>query len=254
MRLASWNVNSLNVRMPRVLEFLADRGPDVLCLQETKARTEAFPHLELQMAGYTAIDHCSGGRNGVALLVRDGLAVTDVATGLPGEPHPEEARWVQARVDGTTVASVYVPNGQSPDSPAFAGKLAFLRAMVDHVAGSPEPVIVAGDLNIAPSDLDVYDPVRYVGTTHTSARERAFLAELADKGYVDAFRLLHPDEQRFTWWDYRGGNFHKNLGMRIDLFLTPREMLSEQATYEMARDYRKGTKPSDHAPIVLTTE
>lgn len=252
MILASWNVNSLPVRMPRVLELLQAHQPDVLCLQETKTRTEAFPHLELAVAGYTAVEHSQGGRNGVALLVRDGLAVDRVQVGLPGEPDTAEARWVAARVDGITVASVYVPNGRSLEDPAYAAKLIFLDAMVEAMAAMEGPRVVAGDFNIAPADTDVYDPVQYVGTTHTSARERAALDRMLQTGTVDAFRRLHPDEQRFTWWDYRGGNFHKNLGMRIDLFLASPDLLGPGADYVMARDFRKGTKPSDHAPILLT--
>ncbi len=253
MKIASWNVNSLPVRMPRVLEFLDQQAPDVLCLQETKTRTEAVPHLEIGLAGYTAVDHSEGGRNGVALLVRDGLQVADVRAGLPGEPNPAEARWVQATVEGVTVVSVYVPNGRTLVDPAYDDKLVFLDAMVAAVAEVEGPLVVAGDFNIAPDDRDVHDPVHYVGTTHTSARERAALTRLGELGLVDAFRVLHPEEQRFTWWDYRGGNFHKNLGMRIDLFMCTAALVGPDSRYEMVRDFRKGTKPSDHAPITLTT-
>lgn len=254
MIVASWNVNSLAVRMPRLVEFLAVYAPDVVCLQETKTRTEAFPHLEVQMAGYSAIEHSSGGRNGVAILVRDGLTFGDVVSGLPGQPNSDEARWIQTVVDGITLASVYVPNGRSLDDPAFADKLGFLDAMVATAEQVPSPLVIAGDFNIAPADIDVYDPVHYIGTTHTSATERATLTRLRGLGLRDAFRELHPNEQRFTWWDYRGGNFHKNLGMRIDLFMVSAGLLAEGDRYEMARDFRKGTKPSDHAPIVLSLE
>ena len=255
MIVASWNCNSLTVRMPRVLQFLDAVAPDVVCLQETKVRTETVPHLELQMAGYTTHDHSSGGRNGVALLVRDGLAVEDIRAGLPGEPNPDEARWIEAVVDGIRIACVYVPNGRSIDDPAFADKLTFLDALVDRATSwGADPAIVAGDFNIAPGDADVYDPVRYVGTTHTTAKERRTLEQLADAGYIDAFRHLHPEQQTFSWWDYRGGNFHKNLGMRIDLFMVNEAVYDDAVmTYEMARDFRKGTKPSDHAPIILRT-
>ncbi|HUG85491.1 MAG TPA: exodeoxyribonuclease III [Euzebya sp.] len=262
MRIASWNVNSLPVRMPRVLEFLALHRPDVLCLQETKVRPEAFPHLELQVAGYSAIDHSGGGRAGVALLVADDHAVSDVHLGLPDQPDVLEARWVEAVVEGVRVASVYVPNGRSVDHPAFAMKLAFLDCMVRHVAGWGEgEAVVAGDFNVAPGDLDVYDPVRYIGSTHTTPRERDALQRMQAAGLRDAFRVLHPDEHGFTWWDYRAGNFHKNLGMRIDLFMASDPLLATPGdgadhavgpSYVLARDFRKGHKPSDHAPIVLT--
>lgn len=254
MKIASWNINSLNVRMPRVQEFLSEESPDVLCLQETKARPEAFPHLEVQMAGYQAVDHSAGGRNGVAILIRDGLGVSEVVTGLDGEPDPSEARWVQATVDGTVVASVYVPNGRSLDHPVFADKLAFLDGLVTRAATLRDrPTVIAGDFNIAPGDLDVYDPARYVGSTHTSEQERRILADLADLGFQDVYRRLHPGAQQFTWWDYRAGHFHKNLGMRIDLFMASQPLWSgRRFDYRMVRDFRKGTKPSDHAPIVLT--
>ncbi len=253
MIVVSWNVNSLGARMPRVLELLAELRPDVVCLQETKARPDGFPHLELQMAGYTALEHSSGGRNGVALLVRNDLAPRDVVTGLPGEPLPEEARWIEAEVDGVRVISVYVPNGRSLDDATFPDKLRFLERMTDRVrALGDTPLVVAGDFNVAPSDLDVYDPVRFVGSTHTSARERELLGRLTDLGLRDVHRHLRPDEQRFTWWDYRGGNFHKNLGMRIDLFLVSQGLVTDQTGYDVARTYRKGPRPSDHAPIVLS--
>lgn len=254
MIVASWNVNSLAVRMPRLVEFLGRYHPDVVCLQETKTRTEAFPHLEVQMAGYSALDHSSGGRNGVAILVRDGLAVDKVSAGLSGERNANEARWIQAQINGVTIACVYVPNGRSLQDPAFDDKLIFLDAIVGAAEQMPEPIIIAGDFNIAPADPDVYDPVHYIGTTHTSATERAVLQRLEDLGLRDAFRCLHPEEQRFTWWDYRGGNFHKNLGMRIDLLMISSDLLAGASDYEMARDFRKGSKPSDHAPILLTVD
>lgn len=253
MKIASWNVNSVAVRMPRVLEFLSEHSPDVLCLQETKSRPEAFPHLELQMAGYVAVDHSSGGRNGVALVVREGQQIEAVNTGLPGEPDPDEARWVEATVNGVHLTSVYVPNGRSLDDPVFDRKLIFLQAMVARAAAVMDiPAVVAGDFNIAPGDADVHDPVRYVGTTHTSRRERAFLDQLNEHGYADVFRELHPELQQFTWWDYRSGNFHKNLGMRIDLFMANQALLADRNwEYQMLRPFRKGTKPSDHAPIMM---
>lgn len=254
MKIASWNINSLPVRMPRILQFLGEVGPDVLCLQETKVRTEAFPHLELQLAGYQAVEHSSGGRNGVAMLIRDGLTITDVVTGLPDQPNPDEARWIQATVEGVGVASVYVPNGRSLSDPAFVDKLSFLRRLVDQARNWTDvPAVIAGDLNIAPADADVHDPARYVNSTHTSPVERQTVTELTQMGYVDVYRHLNPDDQQFTWWDYRAGNFHKNIGMRIDLFLGSQPLWSTHTLdYLMARDYRKGTKPSDHAPIVLT--
>jgi exodeoxyribonuclease-3 len=253
VRLVTWNVNSLKVRLPRVLEFVQEHAPDVLCLQETKCEPVAFPHEQLAAAGYRAVDHSGGRWAGVAILARDGLALKDPASGLPGEPAAEESRWIEATVDGVRVVSVYVPNGRELDSEWYAGKLGFLAAAARRVAAlSPTPLVVAGDMNVAPADLDVYDPTAFVGSTHVSAPERAALHALADAGgLADAFRRLHADEQQFTWWDYRAGHFHKGLGLRIDLALVSADLAERLAHCGIERPYRKGTKPSDHAPLVV---
>lgn len=205
------------------------------------------------MAGYQAVEHSSGGRNGVAILVRDALAVADVVTGLADQPNAEEARWIEGTVGEIGIASAYVPNGRSLADPAFTDKLTFLNRLVARAEKwRDRPAIIAGDFNIAPGDLDVYDPARYLDSTHTSPEERRTLTDLAAMGYVDVFRQLQADTQQFTWWDYRAGNFHKNLGMRIDLFMASRALSTRILTYDMVRDYRKGHKPSDHAPIIMT--
>ena len=258
MRLVTWNVNSLKMRMPRVLQFAEQHRPDVMCLQETKANLDAFPDLELQAAGYHAV-HQSGGRwAGVALLARRELALEDPALSLPGDLVPEEARWCEATVGGVRIASVYVPNGRSPDNPEFPRKLAFLDAMAARIAQLQEQysggVIVAGDMNIAPADADVYDPAAFLGSTHVTADERGRLQAMLDGGMVDAYRALHPDEVQFTWWDYRAGNFHKGLGLRIDLALVSAPLASRLVACGIERDYRKGSKPSDHAPLVVELE
>jgi len=253
MRIVTWNVNSLRARLPRVLEFLADRRPDVACLQETKCVPDAFPADQLAAAGYGAV-HSSGGQwAGVAILARTGLALTDPARALPGDAIPSEARWCEATVDGIRLASVYVPNGRTLDSPEFPRKLSFLDAMTARAAQlGTGPLLIAGDFNIAPADADVYDPAAFAGSTHVTREERERLERLlADGDLVDAYRQVHRDEPQFTWWDYRAGNFHKGLGLRIDLALLSRSLVGRLTGCGMVRDYRKGTKPSDHAPLVV---
>jgi exodeoxyribonuclease-3 len=255
MHLVTWNVNSLKARMPRVLELLAQHEPDVVCLQETKANRDAFPELELADAGYDAV-HESGGRwAGVAILAKHGIELSDPAYTLADDPVPDEARWCEATASGIRFASVYVPNGRTLDSPEYPRKLAFLDAMAERVAAlrtGPEPLIVCGDMNIAPADEDVYDPAAFVGGTHVSDAERDRLTELMAAGeLVDAYRTLHPGEVQYTWWDYRAGNFHKGLGLRIDLALASESLSGRLTACGIYRDYRKGHKPSDHAPLAV---
>jgi exodeoxyribonuclease III len=254
MRLVTWNVNSLRARLPRLLEFLEQHGPDVVCLQETKSDPEGFPHAELAEAGYHGIDHSGGRWAGVALLTREGTELADPVRGLAGEPAELEARWVEATVDGIRVASVYVPNGRALGTEFFEEKLAFLDAAASRANAMRErgPVIIAGDMNVAPADLDVYDPVAFVGETHVTEDERSRLDRmLGAGGLVDAFRALHPDEPGFTWWDYRAGHFHRGMGLRIDLFLVSDQLLGRVLECGIDRNYRKGSKPSDHAPLLL---
>ena len=253
MRIVTWNVNSLRARLPRVLEFLADRRPDVACLQETKVAPDTFPVDELRAAGYEAV-HSSGGQwAGVAILARHGLALDDPALALDGDAVPGEARWCEATVDGIRFASVYVPNGRTLDSPEFPRKLAFLDAMAQRAAAlRGAPALIAGDMNVAPADADVYDPAAFIGGTHVSADERGRLEQIQSAGeLVDAYRALHPSEPQFTWWDYRAGHFHKGLGLRIDLALLSASLRPRLQACGMVRDYRKGTKPSDHAPLLV---
>jgi exodeoxyribonuclease III len=255
MRLATWNVNSLRQRLPRILEFVEEHAPDVLCLQETKSEADAFPHDALRGAGYRAADHSGGRWAGVAILAREPLELAEPARGLPGEPVQDECRWVEATIGGVRVVSTYVPNGRVVDSEWYAQKLDFLDAAAERVrelrAGGT-PLVVAGDVNVCPTDLDVYDPAAFATETHVTPAERAALERLAAAGgLVDAFRALHPDEQQFTWWDYRAGNFHKNLGLRIDLALVSEELAGRLVRAGMERPYRKGRRPSDHAPLVV---
>ncbi|MHB8694082.1 MAG: exodeoxyribonuclease III [Solirubrobacteraceae bacterium] len=255
MRVVTWNVNSLKMRLPRVLEFLEQHEPDIVFLQETKSTADAFPFQNLEATGYTAVEHSAGQWAGVALLARDPLQITEPSTGLPGDPVAEEARWIEATIAGIRCASTYVPNGRTLDSPEYPRKLAFLDAIEARVTKRDEaPMIIAGDFNIAPADIDVYDPAAFVGGTHVSAAERDRLQKIESTGLIDCYRHVHPDTQQFTWWDYRAGHFHKGLGLRIDLILASNGLGAGLTRCGIERDYRKGTKPSDHAPLLAEFE
>ena len=251
--LVTWNVNSLKMRLPRVLEFLDLHRPDVLCMQETKTTAEAFPHAELAAVGYSAVEHSAGRWAGVAIVAPAETPPADVVCGLPGEVRGEEARWVEATVGGVRVASVYVTNGRTLDDPAYEEKLRFYEVMAARVGElRGTPLYVAGDMNIAVADADVWDPSLFVGTTHTSPAERSAFARVLDAGdLVDAYRVVEPETVGFTYWDYRAGMFHKNLGMRIDYALVSRDLAGRAERCGIDRNFRKGTKPSDHAPLLL---
>ncbi|MGM1061065.1 exodeoxyribonuclease III [Saccharothrix sp. Mg75] len=254
MRLATWNVNSVKQRMPRLLGWLDERAPDVVCLQETKLADEAFLALlgdELRTRGYGVAVHGQAQWNGVAILSRVGL--DDVVVGLPGGPgFPEqEARAVSATCGGVRVHSVYVPNGREVDSEHFRYKLEWLAALRRVVAGGPEDVVVCGDVNIAPADADVFDPAAFAGHTHVTDVERAALGELQALGLHDVVRDRWPDSRIYTYWDYRAGMFHQDLGMRIDLVLASAGVAARAEAAWVDRKARKGTSPSDHAPVVV---
>lgn len=255
MLFVTWNVNSLRARLPRVLELLAAHQPDVVALQETKCTAENFPLAELGEAGYEVVHHSGGQWAGVALLVRRPLAPELPLLGLPGDGVPTEARWCEATVSGIRFVSTYVPNGRTLDSPEFPRKLAFLEAAAERAAAIRDEqlnMVIAGDMNVAPDDGDVYDPSFYVQSTHVSEPERAGLRAIQERGdLIDAYRHVHPDEAQFTWWDYRAGNFHKNLGMRIDLVLISERLGEGLMGAGIDRDFRKGFKPSDHAPLLV---
>ena len=249
MKVATWNVNSLNARMPRVLEFLQAHAPDVVLLQETKTEPGAFPADELRAAGYRAAHHSAGRWAGVAVLAREPLE--DVCAGLAGEPAADEARWLEAVVDGVRYVSVYVPNGRAVDSPTYFDKLRFLEAMAERVRALQGSVVVGGDFNVCPTDTDVYDHVAFVGSTHVTAPERERFFALLEAGLRDAYRELHPEpEVGFTWWDYRQGHFHRKMGLRIDALLMTPDLAERLAECGIDRGFRKGPKPSDHAPLL----
>jgi exodeoxyribonuclease-3 len=254
VRIATWNVNSVKQRVPRLLPWLDQRRPDVVCLQETKLADDAFAALlgdELAARDYEVAAHGEAAWNGVAILSRAGL--DDVVAGLaggPGFPHPE-ARAVSATCGGIRVVSVYVPNGRQPGSEHYAYKLAWLAALRETVAARPEPTVVCGDMNIAPTDQDVFDPDAYIGQTHVTAPERAALAELQGLGLHDVVRERWPNERFFSYWDYRAGMFHQDLGMRIDLILASATVSERVRAAWVDRHARKGRGPSDHAPVIV---
>src|SRR6187200_429460 len=222
VRIATWNVNSIKQRVPRFLPWLDERQPDVVCLQETKLADDKFAELlgrELAERGYEVAAHGEPAWNGVAILSRAGLE--DVVPGIPGGPGfpHQEARVVTATCGGIRIVSVYVPNGRTPGSEHYEYKLAWLAALREMVAAGGDAVIVCGDVNIAPADADVFDPDAYIGQTHVTAPERAALAELQALGLRDVVRERWPGERVFTYWDYRAGMFHQDLGMRLDLVL-----------------------------------
>ncbi|TMM16348.1 MAG: exodeoxyribonuclease III [Actinobacteria bacterium] len=254
MRVATWNVNSVKQRLPRLLPWLDERQPDVFCLQETKLADGAFERLlgqELARRGYAIALHGEAQWNGVAILSREGLE--DVVAGIhdaPGFPRPE-ARAVAATCGGVRVHCVYVPNGRVPDSEHYRYKLAWLAALRELLRTAPEATIVCGDMNIAPTDADVFDPDAYTGHTHVTPPERAALAKLQELGLRDVVRDRWPTERVFTYWDYRAGMFHQDLGMRIDLALATAAVASRVRAAWVDRQARKGRGPSDHAPVIV---
>jgi len=265
MRIATWNVNSLRARLEKLAWWLERARPDVLMLQETKLADADAPVEELARLGYGFVHHGEGRWNGVAIASRVGIA--DVATNF-GEPlrpskTPDvgddepfaEARMLTAVCGGVRFVSLYAPNGRVVDSPFYRAKLAWFARLSRWLAercNPQEPLVLGGDLNVAPADLDVWDPAACHGGTHVSDPERGAFARLADWGLVDAYRLRRPEPERYTWWDYRAGNFHKNYGMRIDHLLVSPPVATRVVWSEIDRETRKGKPtPSDHTPLVI---
>ncbi|MGH8968789.1 MAG: exodeoxyribonuclease III [Actinomycetes bacterium] len=261
MRVATWNVNSVIARLPRLVQWLGDTRPDVVCLQETKCAADAFPSEAVAAEGYQVAAHGDSRWNGVAILSRVGL--DDVVRGLrdePGYPEPE-SRAIGATCGGVRLWSVYVPNGREPGHDHYAYKLAWLaslRGMVDAelTVGTTAvpPYAVCGDFNVAPTDDDVWDAAAFVGSTHVTPPERQALAGLRDTGLVDVVPRPLKYDRPFTYWDYRAGMFHQNMGMRIDLVYATRPFAGAVQDAYVDREARKGKGPSDHAPVVVDLE
>ncbi|HET7677476.1 MAG TPA: exodeoxyribonuclease III [Candidatus Limnocylindrales bacterium] len=260
MRIATWNVNSLKARLERVLGWLELASPDVLLMQETKLTDEAAPLLAFRAAGYDLVHHGEGRWNGVAIASRIGItdAVANFGAGpvrpgaAPDDEPAREARMLAATCGGVRVVCVYAPNGRVVGSPFYELKLAWfdrLAAWLAASASASDALLVGGDLNLAPADIDVWDPAAVHGGTHVSEPERERFRRLLEWGLVDAYRLHHPEPGRYTWWDYRAGNFHKGMGMRIDHLLATPPLAARCTAAEIDRDARKGKLPSDHAPL-----
>jgi exodeoxyribonuclease-3 len=251
MKIATWNINGIRARIDRLTGWLAEHEPDVLCLQETKTEDAKFPLGEIAMQGYRA--HFTGEKsyNGVAILTR--ATATGLTVGLPGDESDKQARFVSAVIDGVRYASVYVPNGKSVESESYSYKLRFyerLTSWAREVTKDGTPLVLAGDYNVAPEDRDVYDPAEFAGSILTTPPERAALDALLSVGLVDGLRRARPDDVVYTWWDYRMLGFPKNKGVRIDHVLLTDGLASRLTSVTVDREARKGTQPSDHAPVV----
>jgi exodeoxyribonuclease III len=273
MRIATWNVNSLKARLEKVEWWLERAAPDILLMQETKLSDTDAPTMAFGMVGYDLIHHGEGRWNGVGLAVRRGLAVDDVTTNFGDGPvrdssagsaandpdedfNPfDEARMLSGVVAGIRLASIYAPNGRIVGSGFYAGKLRWYERLgrwLTETGMTDHPLIVGGDFNVAPTDADVWDAHAVHGGTHVSGPERDAFAALLGAGLVDAYRLRRPEPGRFTWWDYRAGNFHKNFGMRIDHLLVSPPIADRVVWAEIDREARKGKPiPSDHAPLLI---
>lgn len=268
MRIATWNVNSLRARLERLIGWLDRARPDVLLLQETKLADGAVPALAFRQAGYDVAHHGEGRWNGVAIASRVGIAEVQANFGEPlrpaatAEEHDDEplaeARMIAARCGGVRVVSVYAPNGRALGSPHYDAKLAWfarLERWLRETASPTEPLLVGGDMNVAPAAEDVGDPRLREGSTHVSPAERAAHARLLAWGLEDAYRRHHPEAGRYTWWDYQAGMFHKNLGLRIDHLLVTAPLAARTVWAEIDREARKGKPtPSDHAPVLVDVD
>lgn len=254
MQFATWNVNSLGVRLPQLLDWLQAHPVDALVLQETKLTDDKFPQAEIEAAGYQVVFHGQKTYNGVALLSRHPIA--DVQRNIPGFAD-EQARVIAATVAGVRVVGGYFPNGQAPDSDKFVYKMAWLQALhhwlATELALHPSLVLM-GDFNIAPEDRDVFDPVAWAGQIHCTAEERAHFQALLNLGLHDAFRLFEQPPKSWSWWDYRNLAFRKNQGLRIDHILVSDALRTRVSACDIDKPTRKNERPSDHAPVIVTLQ
>jgi exodeoxyribonuclease-3 len=253
VKLATWNINSIRARTERLLTWVGNEQPDILCLQETKVEDSAFPAEALRLRGYEVATYGQRSYNGVAIAARAPL--TDVVRGFGDGDPDDEARLIAATVGDLRVVCVYVPNGQDLDSDKFRYKLAWykrLRRFLDRTATPTQRLVVCGDMNVTADDRDVCDPAKWAGHIHCSADERAALAELMAFPLVDLLREHHPDGGVYSWWDYRGVAFFKNQGLRIDYILATRPVAERCTACTIDRNARKGQDASDHAPVIAT--
>ena len=265
MRIATWNVNSLKARLEKIEWWLERARPDILLMQETKLSDADAPHMTFAMAGYQLVHHGEGRWNGVAIASRVGIAdvVTNFGEALPAprtlevaEDEPfAEARMIAGACAGIRVVGIYAPNGRVVDSPFYRAKLAWFERLdrwLTETQDASSALVLGGDFNVAPEDVDVWDPRRAHGGTHVSGPERDAFTRLCDWGLIDAYRLHHREPDRYTWWDYRAGNFQRNEGMRIDHLLVTRPVAERVVWAEIDREARKGKPiPSDHAPLLI---
>jgi exodeoxyribonuclease-3 len=250
VRIATWNVNSLRVRLPHLLDWLARQAPDVACLQETKCDDAAFPADELAAAGYHALHHGQRTYNGVAILTRE--PAVECCRGIPAFAD-EQSRVLAADYRGVRIVSVYVPNVQAVDSDKYQYKMRWFEALLEWLRGvlAAHPrLLVAGDFNVAPEDRDVHDPAAWVGKVHVSPGERAALKRVMDLGFADAFRLFDQPEGAFSWWDYRMNAFRRKMGLRIDHVLLSPALAAECRACSIDVEPRRLERPSDHAPVI----
>ena len=265
MRIATWNVNSLKARLEKVMWWLDRAKPDVLLMQETKLSDADAPVEAFKQVGYELAHHGEGRWNGVAIASRCGIDGVITNFGEPlrraqtsdtGDDEPlAEARMISAGCGGLRMISIYAPNGRLVGSPFYEAKLVWFDRLARWITKAVSPdssAVIGGDFNVAPDDIDVWDPAACHGGTHVSERERAAFGRLSTAGFVDGYRLHHPEPGRYTWWDYRAGNFYKNFGMRIDHLLVTAPLKDRVVWAEIDREARKGKPiPSDHAPLVI---
>jgi exodeoxyribonuclease-3 len=250
LKIASWNINSLRKRQERLLLWLQETNPDVVCLQETKCTDEQFPAEALRDAGYAAVFHGQKSYNGVAILAKE--EPREVRIGFCDEVEDDQARVIAANVGDLRVISLYAPNGQAVGSTAYAYKLAWYERLTNCLRekeGALERVVVCGDFNVAPNDVDVHDPALWRGAIMCSEEERAAFRAVCAVGLADTLRLHHPEPGIFSWWDYRMLSFPKNRGLRIDAVLAGSELVAKCSDAGVDREMRKGKDPSDHAPV-----
>lgn len=259
MRIVTWNVNSIKSRLPRLLALLERENPDIVCLQEVKTTEDAFPRLELSGAGYQALVHGQQPYNGVAILAREDAKVEEIARDFPGNPLPEEARLIAARVNGLSVASLYVINGRAVGDPMYEAKLVFLRSLrewIGSTVAASDPFLIAGDFNVCTDERDLWDPAGWEGHCHFTQPEREEIARWHAWGLTDLFRVHTTEGGVYSWWDYRAGDFHKGKGLRIDLMLATEPLAKRCTEVRIDRNERRPRAgegaPSDHAPVIAT--